>query len=92
MAGAVSSGASGCKRTGLSVLIGGCQTTKEEESPMRLTTVLRRLLGVIQMHVKDAHLGNTGPLTVLVRPSWRRARCGVCGRRAPRYDRRPLRQ
>ena len=31
---------------------------------MRLTTVLRRLLGVIRMHVKDAHLGNTGPLTV----------------------------
>ena len=59
---------------------------------MRLTTVLRRLLGVIQMHVKDAHLGNTGPLTVLVRPSWRRSRCGVCGRRAPRYDRRPPRQ
>ena len=29
---------------------------------MRLTTVLRRLLGVIQMHVKDAHLGNTGPV------------------------------
>ena len=59
---------------------------------MRLTTVLRRLLGVIRMHVKDAHLGNTGPLTVRVRPSWRRSRCGVCGRRAPRYDRRPLRQ
>ena len=59
---------------------------------MRLTTVLRRLLGVIQMHVKDAHLGNTGPLTVLVRPSWRRSRCGVCGRRASRYDRRPPRQ
>ena len=59
---------------------------------MRLTTVLRRLLGVIRMHVKDAHLGNTGPLRVLVRPSWRRSRCGVCGRRAPRYDRRPLRQ
>ena len=32
-------------------------TSEEEESPMRLTTVLRRLLGVIQMHVKDAHLG-----------------------------------
>ena len=51
-----------------------------------------RKLERIQMHVKDAHLGNTGPLTVLVRPSWRRSRCAVCGRRAPRYDRRPLRQ
>ena len=59
---------------------------------MRVTTLLRRLLGVIRMHVQDAHLGNTGPLTVLVRPSWRRSRCRVCGRRAPRYDRRPLRQ
>ena len=59
---------------------------------MRVTTLLRRVLGVIRMHVRDAHLGNTGPLTVLVRPSWRRSRCGVCGRRAPRYDRRPLRQ
>ena len=46
---------------------------------MRLTTVLRRLLGVTQMHVRDAHLGNTGPLTVRVRPSWRRSRCGTCG-------------
>ena len=51
---------------------------------MRLTTVLRRLLGVTQMHVRDAHLGNTGPLTVRVRPSWRRSRCGTCGERAPR--------
>ena len=59
---------------------------------MRLTTVLRRLLGVTQMHVRDAHLGNTGPLTVRVRPSWRRSRCGTCGERAPRYDRRPTRQ
>ena len=59
---------------------------------MRLTTVLRRLLGVTQMHVRDAHLGNTGPLTVRVRPSWRRSRCGTCGERAPRYDRRPPRQ
>ena len=27
---------------------------------MRLTTVLRRLLGVTRMHVQDAHLGSTG--------------------------------
>ena len=59
---------------------------------MRLTTVLRRLLGVTRMHVQDAHLGSTGPLTVRVRPSWRRSRCGTCGERAPRYDRRPPRQ
>ena len=30
-------------------------------------------------------------LSVSARPSWRRSRCGVCGRRAPRYDRRPAR-
>ena len=32
------------------------------------------------------------PVAVWVRPSWRRSRCGACGRRAPRYDRRPRRR
>ena len=59
---------------------------------MRVTTLLRRLLGVTQMHVRDAHVATDGPLAVWVRPSWRRSRCGTCGRRAPRYDRRPQRQ
>ena len=59
---------------------------------MRLTTVLRRLLGVTRMHVGDSYFGKSGRLLVGVRPSWRRSRCGVCGERAPRYDRRPLRQ
>ena len=59
---------------------------------MRMTTVLRRLLGVTQMHVTEADIGKSGPLRVWVRPAWRRSRCGVCSRRAPRYDRRPLRQ
>ena len=59
---------------------------------MRVTTLLRRLLGVTQMHVRDAHVATDGPLSVWVRPSWRRSRCGRCGRRRPRYDRRPLRQ
>lgn len=59
---------------------------------MRLTTVLRRLLGVTQMLVKEAVFGDTGSLRVWVRPSWRRSRCGVCGGRAPRYDRRPERE
>ena len=36
---------------------------------MRLTTVPRRLFGVRQMHVRDAHVGNTGPLRALVRPA-----------------------
>ena len=59
---------------------------------MRVTTLLRRLLGVTRMHVRDAHVAGDGPLSVWVRPSWRRSRCGTCGRRRPRYDRRPLRQ
>ena len=56
---------------------------------MRVTTLLRRLLGVTQIYVERVQLRTTGMLSVSVRPSWRRSRCGVCGRRAPRYDRQP---
>ena len=59
---------------------------------MRLNTVLRRLLGVTQLYVKRVHIAVDAPLAVWVRPSWRRPRCGTCGRRGPRYDRRPMRQ
>ena len=59
---------------------------------MRLTTLLRRLLGVTQMYVKQVEMAADGPLTVSVEPSWRRSRCGTCGKRAPRYDRQPVRQ
>ena len=59
---------------------------------MRVTTLLRRLLGVTQMYVEQVRVRADGPLMVAVRPSWRRPRCGACGRRAPRYDRRPLRR
>ena len=58
---------------------------------MRVTTLLRRLLGVTQIYVERVQLRTTGMLSVSVRPSWRRSRCGVCGRRAPRYDRQPAR-
>ena len=34
---------------------------------MRVTTLLRRLLGVTQMHVRDAHVATDGPLSVWVR-------------------------
>ena len=67
-------------------------TTREEESPMRLTTLLRRLLGVTQMYVKQVEMAADGPLTVSVEPSWRRSRCGTCGKRSPRYDRQPVRR
>ena len=59
---------------------------------MRLTTLLRRLLGVTQMYVKQVEMAANGPLTVSVEPSWRRSRCGKCGKRAPRYDRQPVRE
>ena len=58
---------------------------------MRLTTLLRRLLGVTQMYVKQVEMAADRPLVVLVEPSWRRSRCGTCGERAPRYDRQPVR-
>ena len=31
---------------------------------MRVTTLLRRLLGVTRMHVRDAHVAGDGPLSV----------------------------
>ena len=36
---------------------------------MRLTTLLRRLLGVTQMYVKQVEMAAAGPLTVSVEPS-----------------------
>jgi transposase len=59
---------------------------------MRLTTVLRRLLGVTKLYVESALFREDATLAVSVRPTWRRSRCSQCGRRAPRYDRRPLRR
>lgn len=59
---------------------------------MRLTTVLRRLIGVTRMFVESALFRRDGTLVVSVRPTQRRSRCGRCGRRAPRYDRRPVRR
>lgn len=58
---------------------------------MRVTTLLRQLIGVTQMYVDGVRFSE-GALEVAVRPSWRLPRCGKCCRRAPRYDRRPSRQ
>ena len=77
---------------GFRVSLGCTTTSNEEESPLRPTTILRRLLGVTQLNVENGHVAADGPLAVWVRPSWRRSRCGACGRRAPRYDRRPRRR
>ena len=59
---------------------------------MRISTVFRRLLGVTKMFVKAVQFRPDGSLAIEVRPSWRLSRCGQCSRRAPRYDRRPLRR
>ena len=46
---------------------------------MRLTTLLRRLLGVTQMYVKQVEMAADGPLTVSVEPSWRLLGAGRAG-------------
>jgi len=58
---------------------------------MRVTTLFRRLLGVTGLRVTDVFFQTDGKLTIKVAPSWRRPRCGRCGRRAPIYDHRRLR-
>jgi len=59
---------------------------------MRVTTVLRRLIGVTELLVENVVFTVHGDVSVGVRPRWRLPRCGSCGRRAPGYDRRPLRR
>ena len=63
-------------------------TTREEESPMRLTTLLRRLLGVTQMYVKQVEMAADGPLTAGGPAGKGRARAADPVRRA-RHPRRP---
>lgn len=58
---------------------------------MRITTVFRRLVGVTRLFVKGVRFEPEG-LVIQVRPSWRRPRCGNCRRRAPGYDRSPIRR
>lgn len=53
---------------------------------MRITTLLRSLLGLEETRVTDVNFDETG-LVVGVAPSWRRARCSECGRVGPGYDR-----
>jgi len=59
---------------------------------MRVTTVFRRLLGVTRMYVEQVAFTAGGDVDVQARPTWRRSRCGKCGQRALRYDRRPTRR
>lgn len=58
---------------------------------MRVTTVIRKLLGVTGL-VVDSVAFEPGGLVVSARPRWRCPRCGECGKRAARYDARPARR
>lgn len=53
---------------------------------MRLTTLLRSLLGLEETRVLDASFENEG-LVVNVAPTWQHGRCSGCGERCPGYDR-----
>jgi transposase len=59
---------------------------------MRMTTVFRRLLGVTILFVKEVFFTTSGGLAIRVRPTWRLSRCPTCSRKAPRYDRQPVRR
>lgn len=65
---------------------------RRNHHPMRITTVMRRLVAVTKLYVEQVHFTVDGDLALTVRPSWRRSRCGHCGKKAVRYDRRPLRR
>ena len=80
------------KTHGFPALLGSGNQPKRSKIPMRITTVFRRLLGVTQMYVEQVSFTVAGDLAVEVRPTWRLSRCGQCGRKAPRYDRRPVRR
>lgn len=58
---------------------------------MRINSVFRQLLGVIQLFVEDVVLEGDG-IVFRVRPSWRMPRCSQCHRRSPGYDRKPARR
>ena len=53
---------------------------------MRITTLFRRLLGVVSLLICSVTFEEEG-LVLRVRPRWLKPRCGSCGRRAPGYDR-----
>lgn len=62
-----------------------------EAEPVRISTLLRRLIGVTQIQVGGARWAGDG-LEIDVRPTWRQPRCASCGRRAPGYDQQPGRR
>jgi len=58
---------------------------------VRITTVVRQLLGVTDHCVKGVSFAEEG-LIVAVSSKWRRPRCGCCGKPGSIYDRRPVRR
>lgn len=56
---------------------------------MRINTLVRRLLSVSQTVVRDVRFEAEDELVVHVVPTWRKPRCGLCGKRAPGYDTLP---
>lgn len=58
---------------------------------MRVTSLLRRLIGIDGVVVERFAFGPEGDLAVSVRPARRLSRCSGCGLTAARYDRRPER-
>lgn len=55
--------------------------------PMRVSALLRRLLGFEHTRVLGAEFTDEG-IVVDVAPRWLRCRCSVCGRKATAYDKR----
>lgn len=53
---------------------------------MRVTRLLRDLLGLEETRVLDVSFDEVG-LVVDVAPTWRRPRCSECGQKCPGYDR-----
>ena len=58
---------------------------------MRISTVFRKLLGVIGLRVQAVSFEGKG-VVVDVQPRWRKPRCSQCGRIRPAYDRSPPRR
>jgi transposase len=54
---------------------------------MRPSKICRKLTGVEALYASEISVEDSG-LVFNVRPRWNKPRCGCCGRRGPRYDRR----
>lgn len=57
---------------------------------MRITRLAKKLLGVTRIRITGVTEEGDG-ITFEARPSWRRPRCGECGRVAAGYDQQPAR-